>query len=85
MPHGPEAAGPRSPEGKEKKRKTTNIETKTRQRICVHLLVRDNTWTGPRKWRAGPYRARVSWASLPMSWAGPDLADKFENVKLEKS
>ena len=60
---------------------------KTRERIYLHLLVRDNTWAdplnprvGPWKWRAGPYRARVSWAALSMSWAGPGRADIFETL-----
>lgn len=34
--------------------------------VSAYLLVRGNTW-------AGPYRACFSWASLLMSWAGPEI------------
>ena len=75
--------------------KEKNEEKKTRkrirQRIGLHLLVRDNKWagpwpgpsnprTGPRKWRADPYRARGSWVSPPMSRAGPGRVDINETL-----
>ena len=53
------------------------------------LVLRDNTWAGPwvgpsnpragpRKCRPGPYRARVSWASLPCD--EPGRAETFEKM-----
>ena len=67
---GPKAAVRRNSDGK-KNEKTTIDVNKSCQRMHMHLLLRDNTWagplhprTGPRNCRAGPYRARVSWASL---------------------
>ena len=68
--------------GKNSAKQTINVNVKqSRQRMHMHLLVRDNTWAGPgtrpsnaragpRNCRAGPYRARVSWASLPCDGPG---------------
>ena len=39
-----------------------------------------NPWAGPRKWRVGPYRVHVSWASPPMSCYWPGRADMIENL-----
>ena len=36
----------------------------------MYLLERDNTWAGPRNYRASQYRVRVSWASLPNDESG---------------
>ena len=87
--HGSKAAVPRNPDVKSNEKPTIN-GIKSRQRMHIHLLVRDNIWAGPRIFRAGPYRARVSWALLPCdgpgragsrllkkSWAGSGLAGKF--------
>ena len=84
--------------GKKQRKTTINVKN-TLQRMHMHLLVRDNTWAGPSNPRAspcncrtGPYRARVSWASLPcdgpgravifkkvMGWAGPrPILGKFD-------
>ena len=61
---------------KSNEKPTINVKN-ARQRMHMHLLVRDNTWAGPsnpraglRNCRAGPYRARVSWASLPCDGPG---------------
>ena len=62
--------------------------TESRHRMNLHLSVAGNTWAGPwagpskpraapRNGRAGPYRARVSWASLPCD--GPGQGETFEN------
>ena len=76
--HGPKAAVPRNPDEK-KTTKNNNEGKKSRQRMHMHLQVRDDTWAGPsnpragpRKYRAGPYscRARVSWALLPCDGPG---------------
>ena len=62
---------------------TINVK-KSRQRMHMHLLVRDNTWAGPsnprgspRDCRAGRYIVRVPWALLPCD--GPGRAGTFEN------
>ena len=52
------------------RRKTIQKTDTSERRLYFQLLVRDNTWAGPRKWRDGPYRARLSWASPSMPWAG---------------
>ena len=72
MPHGPDAAGPRNPEGKQNEKRLL-----TKKTACQREPVKNNAWVDPsnpgaypQKWWAGSYRARVSWASLPMSWAG---------------
>ena len=69
MPHGSDATGSRNPE------ETIRLTTYITPPISKHiLLVLDSRWAGPQEWRAGPYKARVSLASLPVSWAGPDRA-----------
>ena len=55
--------------GKNNEKATINVK-ESRQRMHPHLLPRGNTWAGPRNCRAGPYRARVSWASLPCDGPG---------------
>ena len=82
--HGPKAAVSQYTDGG---KKTTKKTTKSRQRMHMHLLVRDNTWAGPsntragpRNCRAGPYRARVSWASLPCDGPGRAGPGFFGNV-----
>ena len=81
--HGPKGAVPRNPDGKQTSKKQQLTSKKSRQRMIMPLLARQNTWAGPsagqsnprpgpRNCRAGPYRARVSWASL--SCDGPGRA-----------
>ena len=68
--HGQKAAVPRNPDGKKQRKPTINVK-EARQYMHLHLLVRGNTWAGPRNCRAGPYRARVSrGASLPRDGPG---------------
>ena len=62
--YGPKTAVPRNPD--EKKTKTQLDVKKSRQRMHMHLLVRDNTWAGPSNTRAGPRNCR----------AGPRLLKK---------
>ena len=74
--HGPKAAVPRNPDGK-KPTENQRMNVKKDLSVCtyMHLLVRDNTWVGPRNYRVGPYRACVSWASPPCD--GPGRAVNF--------
>lgn len=79
VPHGPEAAVPRDPEAQ----KSTKNVLKNRQRTCVYLFMRDDTWAGPwpgpsnpqagpRKWGRPAQSIACAWGgSLSMSWAGP--------------
>ena len=49
------------------------------KRICFHLFVRDNTWSGS-------YRACFSWTSPPISCAdGPDGADIYKKKQINRA
>ena len=56
--------------GKTNEKPTSNVKNSCQRSVYMHVLVRNNTWAGPRNCRAGPYRARVSWASLPCDGPG---------------
>ena len=57
--------------GKNNEKPTINVKNSRQRSVYMHVLARNNTW-------AGPYRARISWASLPCD--GPGRAETLEKV-----
>ena len=56
MSHGPKAAVPRSPDGKNNEKLTVIVKISRQRSVYMDILVRYNTW-------AGLYAACVSWAA----------------------
>ena len=56
MSHGPKAAVPRSPDGKNNEKLTVIVKISRQRSVYMDILVRYNTWTGL-------YAACVSWAA----------------------